>query len=486
MSDEEKRSLVEKDKFEGRFSAAATRAGLGEQELAAMSAEDKRTLVEKDIENQRALARLRLLENACEALGENFTEVSSEWTEEERKELIHFFRMMESFETLGMDKDHVSAFSAEERRQVLNKFNKRLILQKLGVMMPEENDDDEDDVAGNNRMDITYDIAMSLSLNDLWSLVALTRDRGMTSKTAAAVTCAIKLGIAREEAETLSAEDLKLAQIFYRNRTIQEQKMRAQVFHLPGTSRHAEVVHIIELYLKLCGVGMLMNVTNAKDFAKDWAFCVTAFGVDGQPTRCDIFISNEWRGIPIWVNARDHVYRTLGIENPHIKNPSHGGRKWAMSQITDFVYRSRFDLFKDKLEHDALVRLVPRVPFSSRSVGMRIVTHMRIEQNKEHKYFFAGDETFENELRQLSADRSATFDMEGNWTSRICLKRMTTVRSGRPYSFNALHFCDDEGVWAGPQTQWGLFENEKPKMSASANIAVLNALDARLGTAPAA
>jgi hypothetical protein len=46
MSDEDKRTLVEKDSFEGHVSAAATRAGLGEQELAAMSAEDKRTLVE--------------------------------------------------------------------------------------------------------------------------------------------------------------------------------------------------------------------------------------------------------------------------------------------------------------------------------------------------------------------------------------------------------------------------------------------------------
>ena len=474
MSAEDKRSLVEKDTFEGKVRAAATRAGLGDEELAGMSAE-----------NQKELVRLKLLENACEALGENFTAVvSSEWSEEEREELIHFYRMMESFETLGMDKDHVSAFSAEERRQVLNKFNKRLILQKMGVIMPdEEDDDDEDDVAEGERIDITYDIAMSLSLSDLWSLVALTRDRGMTPKTAAAVTCAMKLGIAREEAETLSAVDLKLAQMFYRNRTIQERKMRALVFRLPGTPGHAEVVHRIELHLKICGVSILMNVTHATDFAKDWAFWVSGFGAEGQRNDlCDIYISDEWRGIPIWVNARDQVNRTLGIENaPYAKR-----LKKSMSQIADFVYRSRFDLFQDKLEHDALERLVPRVPFSSRSVDTRIVTHVKIEQNKEHEYFFAGDETFENELRQLSADRSAEFDMEGNWTSRICLKRMTKMGRGRPRYYNALYFCDDEGVWAGPRTHWGLLENERPKVSAPANIEVLNALDARLGTASAA
>ena len=470
MSREQKKELVDEDNFECQVREAAKRAGLGDDALAGMSREQKKKLVAKD-------QRLRTLENACEALGENFQAVASpEWTDAERIELLRFYRMMGIFETVGLD---VSTFSAEDRKHVLAKYDKRMILQKMGVTMPDDDDDDDDDAPEGDRIDITNDVGMLLSLNDISSMVALTRDRGTTPKKAAAVMCAVNLGIAREEAEALSPVDLVLAQVHYRNRAKQERKKQRGIFCPPGTPGHAEVLQRIELHMRVCGVGKLMDTLNAEAFANDWAFWLRQERRDRSDFLLYVYISDKWRGIPIWVNAMDRVNRTLGIENA-------GREPKSFSLVTEFVFRSRLDLFKDKLKRDALERLVPTVPFTDRFVDRRIRTHMEVVQNNEGECFFEGDETFNELLGQLSDDPRATFDKDGTWKSRICLRRKTKMDRGLRRFYTNMYFCDDEGVWLGPHTRWGLLEDERHKESVTANVEILNALDARLGTAPAA
>jgi len=85
-------------------------------------------------------------------------------------------------------------------------------------------------------------------------------------------------------------------------------------------------------------------------------------------------------------------------------------------------------------------------------------------------------------LGELSADPNATFRMDGEWATRICLQHRRVIHSntGREGFRDFLFYRDDEGLWNGPTVDWGLLPKERFKNSKIGNIEILNALDARL------
>ena len=416
--------------------------------------------------------RSSLLASACEAFEENFDTVSTTWTDAERGELVDAYNSLRRCEELGFSKEETRLLSREERKAVKHAYNKKLLLERLGLAPEEEDDEDAEDGTGENEtVNVEFDIGMSMSLDELWNMIAM-RDGGVTPERSIRLTCALNLGLSKDKVDSLSDEDLDRARVYRMQRGTQEKNTRRGLFHVPGTAEHAEIVYTIQSYLKAAGVGILADIVGAEKFADDWAFRKS-----NLQDKYNVYVRETWHGIPVWIPHVETMLRTLGLKRKSAMNRPF----LRVAAISDYVYRRRFDLFGDKLSPEALERLAPREMFSKQTIAERAKLQRRIERNEEREFKFPTDAIFDQVLGELSADPTAKFRMDGEWATRICLQHRRFIHAdGREQFVDYLCYRDDEGSWNGPWVDWGLLPNERSKRSKSANIEILNALDARL------
>ena len=505
MTSKEKTSLLGRFFFDRKAIAACAKLGISEDELAEMPRErvveivrnhsfrgklksalrwKKKSVTDGEIMSETEQIdlveehkRSSMLASACEAFEENFDTVSTTWTDAERGELVDAYKLLRRCEELGFSKEETRLLSREERKAVKHAYNKKLLLERLGLAPEEEDDEDAEDGTGESEtVNVEFDIGMSMSLDELWNMIAM-RDGGITPEQSIRLTCALNLGLSKDKVESLTREDLDRARVYRMQRGIQEKNMRRGLFHVPGTAEHAEIVYTIQSYLKAAGVGILADIVDAENFADNWAFREINLP-NRTNTQYNVYVRETWHGIPVWIPHMEKMLRTLGLKHKSAMKTA----CLAVAAISDYVYRRRFDLFGDKLSREALERLAPREIFSKQTTAERAKLQRRIERNEEREFKFPTDAIFDQVLGELSADPTATFRMDGEWATRICLQHMRFIRaeSGRERFVDCLYYRDDEGSWNGPNVDWGLLPNERFKKSKSANIEILNALDARL------
>ena len=462
--------IVRKYDFRGKVKSALKWKNMSETDGASMSEQAQIELVE-------AHKQFSMLAAACEAFGENVETASKEWTDAERAELIQNYNSLRMCEELGFSKEEARQFSAEQRSKVKTTYTKKTLLRRLNISPSEENDDD-------NEAGLTYEAGMTMTLDELWSMIVM-RDGGMTPQQSLRYTCALRLGLSKEQVDGLSQDDLDRARVYSLRRGIQKRNEQKGLFLLPGTEAHADVVSEIKSYFKVAGAGILTDLVNSWGFVNKWAFRehVRTSG----SVNYNIYFQRDFHGIHVWESRMEELLRTLG----RTRRPAIQTSGLSRGSISDYIFRRRVDLFSNELTRESLERMTTRIPFGHDSVAERAKLQRRIEKH-DPEFSFPGQAIFDSYLEVLSADASATFRMpkkaknsnakeNEDWTSSLCVQRKRYIRSdtGNERINYFLYYRDDWGAWYGPTVQWGLLAEEREKNTQSGNIVILNEIYAR-------
>ena len=441
------------------------------------------------------------LEKACKVFDENFDEAKGDtWTSQDRRDIIERYKFLRQGESLGYSLEAVKGMTPEMRRKVKQKYNKKLLLSKLGIEADDGSDDDGDgdgDDTVDGKENLTYAEGMEMTIEEIQTLI-VKLEGGKTTKQAIRETCALALGLTEDGIEDLSSADLDKIRVIRLQKGVQKKNIERGLFYLPGTSEHENVVKDICIALRAYGLLILSeqikslseqieSTENAK-FLNDWAFKKhTSTIVEYKVYRRAVF-----KGVVYFERLLDDVLCTGAKKNWHTKNVS-------LASITQYIYHKRGTFFKGTISPIILDKL-PAKNLNSKQLGERTKLQRRIEQNEDHVFKFAGNNDFDTLLKQLAAKNSATFRLflEKNkntrpwWYKRVCVQRIFWTEAGRNMqrqrTQDYLYYQDDSGSWLGPYTQWDIVpgQTEKKKQGHKAIVEILNALDERFENVPVA
>jgi len=466
-------------------------------ELENMSQDEKNELFKDLVEEHKHLS---MLEKACVTLGENFDEAKGEsWTPKERRDVIETYKLLRRAESLGYSSEAVKGMTPEMRREVKHTYNKKLLLSKLGI---EANDgshddgDDGDDGDGDDTVDgkknLTYAEGMEMTIEDIQTLIAKLEGGGKTTEQAIRETFALALGLTEDLIKGLSPVDLDKIRVIRLQKGIQKKNIERGVFHLPGTSEHANVVEDICVSLRAYGLRILSEAIERAHFLflNDWAFRIFH---DEDTKVYNVYKRVVFHGIEYYERVLDAAL-CIGAKKYWSKSKS------RLAAITKYIYREREEFFQDAaIGRDTLANLLAKVDLNSQQLAERTKLQKKIEQNKDGLFKFAGDDFFESFLKQLASEfTTATFhrSLEKNketrpwWYKRVCLQRVFSIRkeTGRERTTDCLYYQDDSGSWLGANIQWDIVpgKKERTKTSHVAIVEILNALDERFENVPVA
>jgi len=458
---------------------------LPDTELENMSHDEKNKLFKDLVEEHKHLS---MLEKACVTLGENFDEAKGEsWTPKERRDIIETYKLLRRAESLGYSSEAVKGMTPEMRREVKHKYNKKSLLSKLGIEADDGSHDDGDgdgDDTVDGKENLTYAEGMEMTIEEIQTLIVKLEGGGKTMQQAMRETCALALGFTEDCIKGLSPFDLDKIRVIRQQGGIQKKNIERGVFHLPGTSEHANVVEDICVSLRAYGLRILSEeIKNSKraHFLNDWAFRIFQ---NEDTKRYNVFKRVVFHGIEYYERVLDAALCT-GVESKWSKNTS------TLAKITKYIYRKREEFFQDAIGTDTLEHLLAKVDLNSRQLAERTKLQKKIEQNKDGLFNFAGDDFFDYSLEQLASKSSAaTFhhsldeknkDTPPWWYKRVCVQRIGRIESG----VICLYYQDDSGSWLGPNIQWDIVpgQTEKEKRTQRAIVEILNALDKRFPVA---
>ncbi|CAL6294265.1 unnamed protein product [Bathycoccus prasinos] len=470
----------------------------GEEKFGSMDKDTKNKLL-KDLIAEYCY--FSILEKACEVFDENFDEAKGDtWTPQERRDIIERYKFLSRGESLGYSLEAVKGMTPEMRREVKHKYNKKLLLSKLGIEADDGSDDDGDD-DGDDTVDgkknLTYAEGMEMTIEEIQTLIVKLEGGGITTQQAIRETFALSLGFSRDTIKDLSPADLGKIRVIRLQKGVQKKNIERGLFYLPGTSEHENVVKDICIALRAYGLLILSeqikslseqseSTENAK-FLNDWAFKKpTSTIVEYKVYRRAVF-----KGVVYFERLLDDVLCTGAKKNWHTRSVS-------LASITQYIYHKRGTFFKGTISPIILDNL-PAKNLNSNQLGERTKLQRRIEQNENHVFKFAGNNDFDTLLEQLAIKSSATFrlfleknkDTRPWWYKRVCVQRifftLTRERGGKQLR-SYLYYQDDSGSWLGPTSQWDIVpgQTEKPKVGHIAIVEILNALDERFENVPVA
>ena len=469
---------------------------LADGELENMDEDAKNELLKDLVEEHRHLS---MLEKACVTFGEDFDKVKGElWKPQDRRDIIERYNLLSRGESLGYSLEAVKGMTPEMRREVKHKYNKKLLLSKLGIEADDGSDDDGDD-DGDDTVDgkenLTYAEGMEMTIEEIQTLIVKLEGGGITTQQAMRETFALSLGFSLDTIKDLSPADLGKIRVIRLQKGVQKKNIERGLFYLPGTSEHENVVKDICIALRAYGLLILSeqikslseqseSTENAK-FLNDWAFKKhTSTIVEYKVYRRAVF-----KGVVYFERLLDDVLCTGTKKYWHTRSVS-------LASITQYIYHKRGTFFEGTISPIILDNL-PAKNLNSNQLGRRTTLQRRIEQNEKHVFEFAGNNDFDTLLEQLAAKKSATFRLflEKNketrpwWYKRVCVQRVfvTGERGGKQLKCY-LYYQDDSGSWLGPKSQWDIVpgQTEKPKVSHVGNVEILNALDERFENVPVA
>ena len=434
------------------------------------------------------------LEKACKVFDENFDEAKGDtWTSQDRRDIIERYKLLRQGESLGYSLEAVKGMTPEMRRGVKQKYNKKLLLSKLGI---EEDDGSDDDGDVDGKENLTYAEGMEMTIEEIQTLIVKLEGGGKTTQQAIRETFALSLGFSRDTIKDLSSADLDKIRVIRHQKGRQEKMRERGLFYLPGTSEHENVVKDICIALRAYGLLILSeqikslseqieSTENAK-FLNDWAF--------KKPTSTTVeykvYHRAVFKGVVYFERLLDDVLCTGAKKYWHKKNTS-------LASITQYIYHKRGTFFKGTISPILLDKLLAK-NLNSNQLGERTKLQRRIEQNENHVFKFAGNNDFDTLLEQLATKNSATFRLSRSeknkdtrpwWYKRVCVQRIffTRERGGKRLKY-FLYYQDDSGSWLGPDTQWDIVpgQTEKKKESYVSIVEILNALDERFENVPVA
>ena len=460
LSGEELRGLVRDYGFRGKVASALKWAGVDSAAAAAMSPEE-----EKELVNNHKYASM--LSKACDAFAENFDEARDTWSPEERRTVIEQYKLLRRAETLGFSKAAVARMTPEARRQVKHVYNKRLMLQRLGITEEDEEGVDDEDLP-------SFAIGMDMTLDEIERLVVL-REGGMTKEMSIRVTFAMSLGMTFERAQALSEAELDKVRVIRLQRGIHEKNVRLHRMFVPGMAEHAETIDHIRVLLRAYGLAILSDAFDAPGviFTREWAFRCFPTRENHSAAQYLLYERQTWSDTTTryWEKIQHKIlYKTN-------KQPA------SLCNIVRYIFEQRARLF-GALGFTVLKGLAPK-PLNMQQLAERGKLQRRIETNEGGAYSRAGEEDFETVMDALSMHADAVFVRGGAWEARLRVNRVFTIRqeSGKPRFVDCLYYMDDVGAWIGPNLPWGILPKERKKASDAANVEILNALHARFADA---
>ena len=459
---------------------------LPDAELEKMSHDEKNKLLKDLVEEHKHLS---MLEKACVTLGENFDEAKGEsWTPKERRDVIETYKLLRRAESLGYSSEAVKGMTPEMRREVKRTYNKKFLLSKLGIEADDGSHDDGDgdgDDTVDGKENLTYAEGMEMTIEEIQTLIVKLEGGGKTTQQARRETCALALGLTEDSIKGLSPADLDKIRDIRQQGGIQKKNIERGVFHLPGTSEHANVVKDICVSLRAYGLRILSEVIENRKrahFLNDWAFTILVRDEDTSPYNVyNVYKRVVFHGIEFYERVLDAVLCTGAKEY------------WSqltsrLTAITKYIYHKRKEFFQDAIDSYTLEHLRGK-DLNSHQLAERTKLQKKIEQNKDGLFKFAGDFFFDDFLEQLARKYSATatfhHSREKNkdtppwWYERVCVQRLQ--RRGAA----SLYYQDDSGSWLGPSIQWDIVpgQTEKEKRTHGAIVKILNALDKRFPVA---
>ena len=456
---------------------------LSDAELENMSHDEKNERFKDLVEEHKHLS---MLEKACVTLGENFDEAKGEsWTPKERRDVIETYKLLGRAESLGYDFKAVKGMTQETRRVVKHTYNKSLLLSKLGIEADDGSHDDGDgdgDDTVDGKENLTYAEGMEMTIEEIQTLI-VKLEGGKTTQQAMRETCALALGLTEDRIKGLSPADLDKIRVIRQQKGIQKKNIERGVFHLPGTSEHANVVEDICVSLRAYGLRILSGLieeTKEAQFINDWAFRVS-YQVDSVTPNYKVYRRAVFHGIEYYERVLDEVLCVGADESNWSKGQS------RLASITQYIYHKRETFFKDTIGPTTLTNLLAK-NLNAQQLAERTKLQKKIERNKGGLFKFAGDSFFDDFLEQL-ASSAATFhsslgknkDTPPWWYKRVCVQRQFWIRkeTGKKCSKDCMYYQDESGSWLGPNIQWDIVsgKKEKTKTSHVAIVEILNALD---------
>lgn len=474
---------------------------LSEEKFESMDKDTKNKLLKDLVEEYKHFS---VLKKACVAFNENFDEAKGDsWKPQERRDIIERYKFLSRAESLGYSFEAVKGMSPEMRREVKHKYNKKLLLSKLGIEADDGSDDDGDgdgDDTVDGKENLTYAEGMEMTIEEIQTLI-VKREGGMTTQQAIRETFALVLGLTEDRIKGLSPEELDKIRVIRLQKGRQEKNRERGVFHLPGTSEHKNVVKDICIALRAYGLLILseqieslseqIERTKKAKFLNDWAFKIRYEEVQsGTRVWYKVYHRAVFEGVENFKRLLDDVL-CLGAKKNWRAVDS------TLTSITQYIYHKRGTFFKGTISRPILDAL-PAKNLSSSQLGQRTYLQRRIEQNKDRSFQFAGDYFFDTLLEQLATEsRVATFysslvknkDEGPWWIKRVCFQRTFSTReSGAKRPKDYLYYQDDSGSWLGPNIQWDIVPGQEEKMKNShvAIVDILNALDNRFENVPVA
>ena len=226
------------------------------------------------------------LEKACKVFDENFDEAKGDtWTPQERCDIIERYKFLSRGESLGYSLEAVKGMTPAMRREVKHKYNKKLLLSKLGIEEDDGSDDDGDgdgDDTVDGKENLTYAEGMEMTIEEIQTLIVKLEGGGITSQQVIRETFALSLGFSRDTIKDLSPADLDKIRVIRLQKGRQEKMRERGLFYLPGTSEHENVVKDICIALRAYGLLILseqikslseqIESTEKAKFLNDWAF----------------------------------------------------------------------------------------------------------------------------------------------------------------------------------------------------------------------
>ena len=112
---------------------------------------------------------------------------------------------------MGYSLEAVKGMTPEMRRGVKHKYNKKLLLSKLGIEEDDGSDDDGDsdgDDTVDGKENLTYAEGMEMTIEEIQTLIVKLEGGGKTTQQAMRETFALSLGFSRDTIKDLSSADL--------------------------------------------------------------------------------------------------------------------------------------------------------------------------------------------------------------------------------------------------------------------------------------
>jgi hypothetical protein len=519
LSEADEKTLIGEHSFVGQLLAAAKWRGLSEEDVSKMTMEQLREVAKEHRNHGKLQASLAhfpevTADEVCDWSDErkrNFIQdyedaqnarkaksyfgVSDEEFEKlptfERRELVKNYNISRRAELLGYSIDDVKELTHDERKDIRNHMNKRLLVEKLGLKEEadegdEDDDDDEADEQGDGGgNELSFITAMELTLGQLQELVAMATG-GMSKKKLEGITYAMKLGVPREDAMELGADTLDRCRVFSRREVRLQRRQDQGFFFTPGSAGHDAIVGVIDSFYIANGVRLM--VTEHWD-ASQYAFNVMQSSVT-DPLRATKYglYRREQVTIPaatpeseptivnIWMAKHAEVRKASGKTEHATKSAPE-----SAAALAQYFFTIRAEVVKN-LHRDTLNSMVPRQSFNTNALAIAARLQRQVEANEEGLFFFADSERYEAFMKELADKPTAKFRRnDKRINERLAFQFWQYIRrdTGKIRIDPAAYYRDDDQIWRGPEMDWGAGVPKGRKLGQTAIINALNALAAR-------